>query len=68
MGFRFFKRFSIFPGLSVNISKSGISFSFGLPGAKFTIGKTGVRKTLGFPGTGVYYTRHDPLNKSKKNG
>lgn len=63
MGFRFFKRFQIFPGLSVNLSKTGISFSFGVTGARLTIGKRGIRKTVGLPGTGMYYTTHDNWEK-----
>ena len=63
MGFRFFKRFQIFPGLSINLSKTGFSFSFGITGAKLTIGKRGLRKTVGIPGTGMYYTTHDHWEK-----
>ena len=63
MGFRFLKRFQIFPGLSINLSKTGFSFSFGITGAKLTIGKRGIRKTVGIPGTGMYYTTHDNWEK-----
>lgn len=54
--FRFFKRVHIFPGLSVNVSKSGPSLTFGMRGAHVTVGSRGVRKTVGIPGTGIYYT------------
>ena len=58
MGFRFFKRINIAPGVSVNLSKSGPSLSFGPRGAKVTIGGTqGTRATVGIPGTGIYYTK-----------
>jgi len=56
MGFRFFRRVSILPGLSLNFSKSGASLSVGPRGAKVTVGPRGVRTTVGIPGTGLYYT------------
>jgi Protein of unknown function (DUF4236) len=54
--FRFYRRMSIFPGLSLNVSKSGPSLTFGMRGAHMTVGPRGVRKTVGIPGTGFYYT------------
>src|SRR4051812_41066116 len=54
--FRLFRRIKIAPGVTVNVSKSGLSTSFGPKGAKVTIGKRGIRKTVGLPGTGMYYT------------
>ena len=65
MGFRFFKRINIFPGIYLNFSKSGISISFGITGAKMTIGKKGIRKTFGLPGTGLFYTTHKSWDKKK---
>ena len=62
MGFRFFKRFYLFPGTSINVGKSGVSFSFGVRGARLTISKSGIRKTIGLPGTGAYYTTYDNWN------
>jgi len=56
VGLRFFKRVKIAPGLTLNLSKSGPSFSFGPRGLKYTIGPRGTRKTFGIPGSGVYYT------------
>lgn len=56
MGFRFFRRVKIAPGLTLNLSKSGPSFSFGPRGMKYTVGPRGTRKTFGIPGTGVHYT------------
>lgn len=57
MGFRFFRRISILPGVTLNLSKSGGSVSIGPRGAKFTIGSKGARVTAGIPGTGLSYTR-----------
>ena len=56
--FRFYRRVSIFPGLSVNLSKSGPSLTVGMRGAHVTVGSNGIRKTVGIPGTGIYYTSH----------
>jgi len=55
MGFRFRRRLRIMPGLSLNISKSGISTSIGGRGATFNISKHGTRTTVGLPGTGLSY-------------
>lgn len=64
MAFRFFRRKKLFPGVSLNLSKSGASLSFGPRGAKVTVGPRGVRKTVGLPGTGVYWTEHSGYGKS----
>lgn len=56
MGLRFWRRFQILPGVTLNISKSGVSFSFGVRGLKYTVGR-GSRLTVGLPGTGLSYTR-----------
>lgn len=60
MAFRFFRRMRIAPGLTVNLSKSGASLSLGPRGARYTIGPRGRRATLGLPGTGLFYTMHEP--------
>ena len=52
MGFRFRKRFKLFPGFWLNLSKSGISASAGVPG--LTWNSRG-RVTAGIPGTGISY-------------
>ncbi len=56
MAFRFWRRIRIAPGVTLNLSKSGGSLSFGPRGAKFTIGPRGRRVTMGIPGTGLFYT------------
>ncbi len=56
MGFRFWRRVRIAPGVTLNLSKSGASLSFGPRGAKFTVGPKGTRVTVGVPGTGLSYT------------
>lgn len=55
MGFRFYRRLNILPGLSLNLSGSGLSASFGPRGAKMTVGPRGVFGSLGLPGTGLSY-------------
>jgi hypothetical protein len=47
--FRFYRRISIFPGLSVNVSKSGPSLTVGMRGAHVTVGGNGIRRTVGIP-------------------
>jgi len=54
MAFRFWRRIKIAPEVTLNLSKSGGSLSFGPRGAKFTIGPKGKRATVGLPGTGLY--------------
>jgi len=54
--FRFRRRVHLFPGLSVNVSRSGPSLSLGVRGAHVTLGARGVTRTVGIPGSGVYWT------------
>ncbi len=66
MGFRFFKRLSILPGVQLNLSKSGGSVSVGPHGARLTLGTSGGRVTVGAPGTGLSYTTSFSLGKLGK--
>lgn len=63
MGFRFWRRLKIAPGVTLNLSKSGGSLSFGPRGAKFTVGPRGKRATVGIPGTGLFYTTTLPRGR-----
>ncbi len=66
MGLRFFTRKQLFPGVTLNMGKSGPSLSFGPRGFKHTIGGRGSRTTVGLPGSGLHYTvRH---GKNRKQG
>ncbi len=56
MAFRLWRRMKIAPGVTMNISKSGPSFSFGRRGARVSVGRRGRRTTLGIPGSGLSYT------------
>jgi hypothetical protein len=53
MGFRFQKRISILPGVRLNLSKSGASWSIGPRGASVNLGGRGVYGTVGIPGSGL---------------
>lgn len=57
MGFRFQKRLKILPGVTLNISKSGVSTSVGVKGARATFGKGKPRTTVGIPGSGLSHTK-----------
>ena len=56
MGFRLFRRIRLAPGVSLNLSKSGLSTSFGRRGYHVTVGHGHLRSTVGLPGTGMYWT------------
>jgi Protein of unknown function (DUF4236) len=56
MTLRFRQTFTLFPGVRINIGKSGISTSIDVPGATVNIGRQGVRATVGAPGTGLSYS------------
>lgn len=59
MGLRFRQSFRLFPGVHLNLSKSGVSVSLGVAGATLNLGPQGVRSTVGVPGTGLSYrTQH----------
>lgn len=53
MGWRFRKHITIFPGVRLNISKSGISFTFGSKGASVNVAKDGAYLNTSIPGTGL---------------
>jgi hypothetical protein len=59
---RFHKRFKIFPGVKVNVGKTGISISVGKKGYHLNFSKRGVRQTVGIPGTGISHISY--LHKS----
>src|SRR4051794_32254324 len=55
MGFRFRQSFKIMPGLRLNLSKTGHSWSLGAPGYTANFRKGRVRTTASIPGTGLSY-------------
>lgn len=67
MAFRFRKKIRIAPGISLNISKKGISsMTIGKPGASLNIGGKNPRATIGIPGSGMSWATS--LASAKKNG
>ena len=62
MGFRFYRRVRLAPGLSINLSRSGPSLTMGVRGAHVTVGRRGVTRTIGLPGTGLFYTSRRSLH------
>jgi hypothetical protein len=42
----------------MNLSKSGVSWTFGPRGMHYTVGPRGTRSTVGLPGTGISYTTY----------
>lgn len=67
MSFRFWRRIRIAPEVTLNLSKSTASLSFGPRGAKYTVSPRGNRSTVGLPGTGLFYTVHEPRSPSAAN-
>jgi len=59
MGWRFYRRIRLLPGVTLNVGKQNLSVSFGPRGAKYTVGTKGSRFTVGLPGTGLFYTVTD---------
>jgi hypothetical protein len=51
---KFRKSIKIAPGVKINLSKSGVSTTFGGKGASVNIGKNGAYLNTGIPGTGIY--------------
>lgn len=67
MGLRFRKTISLFPGVRLNLSKSGVGVSAGVPGIRGSINTSGrATGTLGIPGTGVSYVKTKTIGKKSK--
>ncbi|MFZ3141169.1 DUF4236 domain-containing protein [Polaromonas sp.] len=56
MAFRFQKRIKLMPGVTINLSKKGVSTSLGVKGARVTYGHGKRRTTVGIPGSGISHT------------
>ncbi len=54
MGIYFRKSVKILPGIRLNVSKTGTSWSIGPRGLKLNIGKKGTYLNSSIPGTGIY--------------
>ncbi len=67
MGLRFRKSISLFPGVKLNLSKSGVGVSAGIPGIRGSINTSGrATGTLSIPGTGVSYVKTKTIGKKSK--
>ena len=63
MGWRFRKYIKIAPGVKLNISKSGVSTTFGGKGASINVGKDGAYLNTSIPGTGLYNRQKITMGK-----
>src|SRR5512138_3130205 len=67
MPVRIRKTFKLFPGVKVNMSKGGVSFTVGTKGYHLNFSKRGVRQTVGLPGSGIsetsYLVKNEPETK-----
>jgi uncharacterized protein DUF4236 len=63
MPVRIRKSFNIFPGVKVNMSKGGVSFTVGRKGFHLNFSKRGVRQTVGLPGSGISESSYIFKNK-----
>jgi len=66
MGFRYRKSINLGGGFRINISKSGIGYSWGVKGYRVTkLASGGTRTTLSVPGTGLSWVENE--NKKRVN-
>jgi SpoVK/Ycf46/Vps4 family AAA+-type ATPase len=54
MAWNYRKRITVAPRVHLNVSKKGVSTTFGVRGASITSGKNGAYLNTGIPGTGIY--------------
>lgn len=67
MGFRFRKSINLGGGFRVNLSKSGVGYSWGVKGYRVTkTAKGTTRRTVSIPGTGLSYVQETRKNKSMR--
>lgn len=71
MGWRYRKSINLGGGFRINLSKSGIGYSWGFPGYRHTYSANGTqRKTYSIPGTGISYVEgsrkrnNNPINEN----
>ena len=65
MSFRFQRRIKILPGLRLNVSKTGISWTVGTRGASVTSRDGKLTGNVGLPGTGLSYRKRLDLPDSE---
>ncbi len=68
MGFRYRKSIRLGGGFRINISGSGVGYSWGVPGYRITKTANGkIRQTASIPGTGISYSTEESIHKSAPN-
>ena len=65
MSFRFQRRIKILPGLRLNVSKTGFSWTVGTRGASVTARDGKLTGNVGIPGTGLSYRKRLDLPDSE---
>lgn len=67
MGFRVRRSINLGGGFRINVSKSGIGYSWGVPGYRITkTAKGNIRKTYSLPGTGISYVEETSGREKRK--
>ena len=67
MGFRYRKSIRLGGGFRINISGSGVGYSWGVPGYRITKTANGkIRETASIPGTGLSYSTEESIYKSAR--
>lgn len=67
MGWRLRKSINLGLGFRINLSKSGIGYSWGFPGYRTTkLANGGTRQTYSIPGTGISYVEQQGGNRNNK--
>ena len=67
MGFRYRKSIRLGGGFRINISGSGVGYSWGVPGYRITKTANGkIRQTASIPGTGLSYSTEESIYKSAR--
>lgn len=67
MGWRYRKSINLGLGFRINLSKSGIGYSWGVPGYRVTkMANGGNRTTYSLPGTGISYIEQSGKNSNRE--
>lgn len=66
MGLKITKRIKLFPGVHLNVGKTGMSLSIGQKGANVNISKKGATGNIGIPGSGISYRKKIDTSILKK--
>jgi hypothetical protein len=69
MGLRVRKSIKLGGGARINLSKTGLGFSWGIPGFRITkTARKTTRKTYGIPGTGISFVEESGKRKTRNAG